>query len=90
MLTRRRRPKVWTAFDVIEQAGYPVERHRGIRTDDYYRMEMIRIHRKGEAPPKPHVPVPRRYRCTVSDLLQRFVWSALRAPVHTARRARQR
>ena len=44
----RCRPKVWTAYDVIKQAGYPVERHRGIRTDDDYRMEMVRIFRKGD------------------------------------------
>lgn len=45
-----RRIKVWTAYDVIKQAGYPVERHRGIRTNDDYRMEMVRIFRKGDFP----------------------------------------
>ena len=45
------RHHVWTAYDVIKQAGYPVERHRGIRTDDDYRMEMVRIYNKGEILP---------------------------------------
>ena len=40
---------VWTAKDVIQSAGYPMEPHI-VTTSDGYIMQMERIPRRGEAP----------------------------------------